>query len=454
MELSMKSQGFNYEWLVHIGASTKQESSGKFAGFYGEGFKIAVLCALRDYHWGIKMRSQDWSLQVATRESIIDGKKLSQLIYEINDDKTLSSETVLTIDNFTVEDSILVNDTVKTFYYQDNPLIGKLIFKNDYGAIYERSKIKKPENYPVSYDCGGEGIIFLCFQARGSFFAPIVICNHRFKTSDRERKHIYRGTIQDIILDLTDSMNPDAAFFLLEKLEKYWYDYPDKRDDVKSWYSVVRKLIRKMRQGDAITKKFRKLYPSLLVCEKPINVRMRNRKHQALTWKNNNDPNARLVQDSFSLLGYKNLIDVCEEAGGFNVTRFPTDAENKLLSILRETAMIVLEGFIPDYPPCYIIDNDSSVYAGTASMVPCKSKKKNTNGNIVRYDLQHIEIKRNYLVSDKFTDAFSTYCHELCHCFGGDASQSFSKALTDCLAVVLTKQDAISQGNIRWKQLF
>ncbi|MDR3341222.1 MAG: hypothetical protein LBT14_00265, partial [Treponema sp.] len=357
MELSMKSKGFNYEWLVHIGASTKQEISGKFAGFYGEGFKIAALCALRDYHWGIRMRSQNWSLQVTTRESIIDGKKLSQLVYEIDDNQTLSSETVLTIDNFAEEDTILLNDTVKIFYYQDNPLIGKLIFKNDYGAIYERSEIKKPENYPASYDCGGEGIIFLCFQARGSLFAPIVICNHRFKTSDRERKQIYLGTIQDIILDLTDSINPGAAFFLLEKLEKYWYDYPDKQDDVKSWYSVVRKLIRKMCQDNTITAEFRKLYPALLVCEKPSNVRMRNRKHQALAWKNNNDPNARLVQDSFSLLGYKNLIDVCEEAGGFNVTRFPTDAENKLLSILRETAMIVLEGFIPDYPPCYIIDN-------------------------------------------------------------------------------------------------
>jgi hypothetical protein len=399
------------------------------------------------------MHSQNWSLQVAARESIIDGKKLSRLVYEIDDNNKLSSETVLTIDNFTAEDTTLLDDTVKTFYYHDNPFIGKLIFKNNYGAIYERSTIKKPENYPVSYDCIGDGIIFLGFQARGSFFAPIVICNHRFKTSDRERKQIYLGTIQDTILDLTDSINPSTALFLLEKLEKYWYDYPDKQDDVKSWYSVVRKLIRKMRQDDTAAAKFRGVYPSLLVCEKPDNVQMRNRKHQALAWKNNNSPDTRLVQDSFSLLGYKNLVDVCEEAGGFNVTRLPTDTENRLLSILRETAMTVLEGFIPDYPPCYIIDNDSSVYAGTAAIIPRKTKKMNTNGNVVRYDLRHIEIKRGYLVSDKFTDAFSTYCHELCHCFGGDSSQSFSKALTDCLSLVLKKQDAISQGCIRWKQL-
>lgn len=41
---------FNYEWLLHIGASTKTEDGNK-AGYFGEGFKIAALCAMRDYHY-------------------------------------------------------------------------------------------------------------------------------------------------------------------------------------------------------------------------------------------------------------------------------------------------------------------------------------------------------------------------------------------------------------------
>jgi len=57
--LSMAGKGFSYEWLLHMGASSKQDEPGKYAGLFGEGFKVASLCALRDYNWKIKMRSRD-----------------------------------------------------------------------------------------------------------------------------------------------------------------------------------------------------------------------------------------------------------------------------------------------------------------------------------------------------------------------------------------------------------
>jgi len=56
--LSIASKGFSYEWLLHMGASSKQGNPGKYAGLFGEGFKMAALCALRDYNWKIKMRSR------------------------------------------------------------------------------------------------------------------------------------------------------------------------------------------------------------------------------------------------------------------------------------------------------------------------------------------------------------------------------------------------------------
>jgi hypothetical protein len=39
---SMESDGFSYEWLLHMGASTKQEQSGKFAGFFIMGTRCLV----------------------------------------------------------------------------------------------------------------------------------------------------------------------------------------------------------------------------------------------------------------------------------------------------------------------------------------------------------------------------------------------------------------------------
>ena len=74
---------FSYEWLLHIGASTKTENSFNNAGYFGEGFKIASLCAIRDYHWNVEMSSGDWKLSVIKENHTIDQKKAEMLAYEI-----------------------------------------------------------------------------------------------------------------------------------------------------------------------------------------------------------------------------------------------------------------------------------------------------------------------------------------------------------------------------------
>ena len=60
--------GFSYDWLIPIGASTKREGGGNYAGYFGEGFKIASLCAIRDHGWNVAIRSRDWELMVVTTE--------------------------------------------------------------------------------------------------------------------------------------------------------------------------------------------------------------------------------------------------------------------------------------------------------------------------------------------------------------------------------------------------
>jgi hypothetical protein len=68
--------------------------------------------------------------------------------------------------------------------------------------------------------------------------------------------------------------------------------------------------------------------------------------------------------------------------------------------------------------------------------------------------IHHIEIKKRLLVADLFMEAFATYCHELCHCFGGDASKTFSQALTDVIALTIQNQSALDTYQKQWKQCF
>jgi hypothetical protein len=258
-----------------------------------------------------------------------------------------------------------------------------------------------------------------------------------------------------MLLDLVDLIDADACCYLLEQLESYWYNYPDHKRDMESWYAVVRKLIRKIAYYDSmLARDFTKKHSDLVVCERPVNQRMRNRKTQALAWMEQHLSNSKLVQDGFLLLGYSSIIDLCEKAGGFNLTRTPVFHETALIDILEKTTKEIMPGFFAAYPPCLIIENESAAVAGTARLYKNKEIKYNNHGYRFRYRLSQMEIKRILLTRENFSKAFSTYCHELCHCFGGDASATFSLALTDVMSYMVENSETLQRYNRLWLEQF
>jgi hypothetical protein len=453
--LTVEGKGFNYEWLLHMGASTKQDKPGIFAGFFGEGFKVAALCALRDFNWKINMCSRDWAIEVITSDISIDDKSLQQLAYRFEEGLPDSNKTVLTLSSFSKEDYILLEDVALSFYYPENPLLGERIFESEYAAIYERSKRPKPSYFPEGLDLKGDGLVFIGFQVRGAFIKPLVICNHRFNTRERERHDVFFGTVLDMLVDLVDLIDANTCFYLLEQLERYWYNYPKNKWDTDSWYPLIRKLIRKIVYYDEpLIHDFKTKYPELVVCEKPLNQYMKNRKTQALGWMKQSLPDAVPVQDSFSLLGYHTIVDLCEKSGGFNITRTPVTHESALIGILEEAVKEIMPDFFTDYPPCLIIDNESASVSGMAKLQKNKEIKYNNCGYRFRYKLSQIEIKRSLLTKDNFSNAFSTYCHELCHCFGGDASASFSASVTDVMAHITEYNEVLGKYSRLWREQF
>ena len=451
--ISMKSNGFSYEWLLHMGASTKQKEPGRFAGFYGEGFKVASLCALRDYEWRIFMRSRNWAIEVCAIEADIDGTLLEQLAYTVEEGLENSPDTYLTIGNFSIDDYILLDGVILGFYFPENPLFGETIFVNDYVAIYERSKMPKPQHFPSGLKLHGDGLMYIGYQVRSAFFKPIVLCSHLFKTHDRDRKNVYLGTVLEVMLELVDMVDVKTACWLLEKLDKYWYEYPSNKRDVDSWYSLIRKLIRKIVYGESNSiylKDFMTRNSELVVCEQPTNITMRNKKTQSLAWMKHHQPSCRLVQDGFLLMGYESIVDLCERAGGFNITRLASEDEVKLLEILKCSAKEIFSTFFEDYPDCRIIDNESSVFNGTANLIKKKAPAYNHRGFRIRYTIISIDIKKALLAKGNFANAFSTYCHELCHCFGGDTSSAFSLALTDVIAIAASNLESIRLYEALW----
>jgi len=282
-----------------------------------------------------------------------------------------------------------LEEVVLTFCYPENPLFGKLIYDGEFATVYERSKKPKPASMPKSYDLDGDGILFVSFQARGSFVQPLIICNHNFETKERERHNLFAGTVVDMLVDLVNLIDAATCVYLLKKLDKYWYNYPKHKLDTDSCYPVIRKLIRKIAYYDTqLSKEFFQNHPNLVVCDYPTNTRMQNEKSHALRWKEAHLPNA------------------------------------------------------------------TTPVSGMAILLKKKEVKRNYKGYRFRYNLSRIEIKQTLLVQNSFANAFATYCHELCHVFGGDSSETFSYALTDVMAMSIKNSDILRQYNHLWLELF
>ena len=454
--LSMEAAdvSFSYEWLIPIGASTKRGDNAKFAGYFGEGFKIAALNGLRDYRWDISGGSSDWAMRVTTADMPIDGIKLKTLAYRL-EKREPSPNTTLTINNMNVS-AELVDAVLLSFFYPENVLFGEKIWEGRQGAIFKRSDAPLPRHYIYTSEFGKTGIIFASYQAAGSINVPLVICNHMFEKKDRDRKALYHFDIICLLKDLVFAIDAEASFIVLEYFKRYWYAYDKKRIDLESFYGIISTLVRNVSKSQELTHEFKEKYPNLLVAErvKRNDITGINRRSQALSWKYQSETKYKLVQQNFALLGYPLLEDECEKSGGYTVVNTANEQEKKYIHVLEQCAYAVYEDFFgfEKLPECRIIRNSNATWMGLANCFRRK-EKRNSYGHLLRYTMTYVAIKQGMLQKGLFALALATYMHELCHVFGGDASSNYSRALSDILTVQLLKIDEIAKFSALWDAL-
>lgn len=446
--------GFSYDWLLHIGASTKRERPGEYAGYFGEGFKMAALCALRDHHWEIQLASRDWRLQVITAEVVVDGRPLASLAYRVWRGEPVREDTVLWLHPFLERDRQVLESALLSFYYEGNPLFGQKIWSSSRGAVFVRSERPKPAGYPATSDRHGPGIVFAGYQALGSFELPLIVCAHHVRWNDRERNTFFRMDVIRIVGEAVAELPAEAAMRVLTLFQRWWYQYPRKRYDFESWYEVVRALAQRVGDSPESAALWRARYPHLLVADpvKRTELVAYNRRRQALDWLRQDGRRYRLVQDGFASLGYPSLEAICEAADGFSVARIPTEWERPLIALLEETVAKIFPDFfgVEALPACRIIKHDRAVWMGMAVCVPRKDGVRNPAGGIIRYRLSYIALKPGLLRLGRGSEALSTYLHELAHVFGGDRSAAFGHALTRLLDVALSHSLDIARFQERW----
>lgn len=453
--------GFHYEWLVHIGASTKRGTNNNdksYAGYFGEGFKIASLCAMRDHGWQIALSSQDWSLRVITDHVTIESKAVKSLAYEITTNLQKSNVTTLKLFPFCEKDMSLFNCALWSFYYDGNPLIGQKLFSNEQAALHYRSDIAKPPGYPKTGKDTEDGIIFASYQTAGSMSAPLVAGLHLYKNSDRDRKYYSKIDTINILVEVAQQLPGEQSIIMLEMLKKFWSSYPGRKYGYDSYYAVIRKLIKSIIISKGCKDKFYAQNPRLLVAAdmKTMTTHEKNRRKQAKSWLKALTCKYYLVQDSFSMLGYQTLEEKCEEEGVFNVLRAPNEVEKEAIVLIEQCVLdIAADIFINIEKPEYlIITNEEAAWIGCADLLKQAKPSKNSAGFIMRHRVRRVYLQQLLFKPNKFPEALSVYLHEICHTFGGDQSASFSGVLTTMIARLAISSKTILDYNYSWQDIF
>lgn len=456
--MGINNGGFSYEWLLHIGASTKTNDETIHAGYFGEGFKIASLCAIRDFKWKIAMFSRNWKLSVQSVSQKIDGKAVEMLAYGIEQSEYLQGSR-LEIQNVSEEDYNLFLIILDSFYFPQNNLFGKKIWESDRAAVYERSSNPINENLPKTYKCGSKGAVFCGYQMLGTNPLPLVFCIHDYDKLDRDRRTLHEFEVNSIILKIASIVSPEAAVVILEKMRLYWYSYPvnNKKIDVEGWSSIVNALVRRIWCSDDAILSFREKNPHLLCAARVFSTPEKNRRRQALVWASKERADYKIVKDTFHLLGYSFLEDECEKNGGFvESKRQPNEYEKQCFELLEALAENIFANyylFDDSWPKLNVITNRKAICKGMASLKKRKVVVTNSVGLKVRYELHTIHMKEHLFEKDRFSEALATYVHELCHVFGGDSSDNFSNALTIAIEVLLEHNAEVEKVKKQWANI-
>ena len=462
LTLSIDSVGndFGYEWLVYIGGSTKTGVNGKYVGEYGEGFKLAVLCTLRDYGYDITMESREWMIKPYIYTETVDGVKNKMLGYKkyVRDN---DGHTRLVISGINRKYSSVLSEGKLSFYYSENPLFGQCLYRRNDIAIYERSDM----DIPCEDDDGElKGILYYKYLARGRLPFPLIICvnipehthtYHTYEKQDpRDRNTFANRMTVEIVSTEMENLPARASFNVLCRLKKYWNKLPDRLYDEESWYYFICTLVRNVASDDYYKKRFMKKYNNLVYIERPTPDKIQKRlvSQTEEWWRDNDKEGKRRVIPVFRLLGASNLIKQYEEEIRKNFIE-PSEKEQKRYDIVMNIACICEKIDSDNVPKLLIYDGKNDYFNPGLFAKRTYKKCKAKNVLVPKYQIEYVVMTHTDFEDDNFDSTYVRAVDIILRKFGTEKSEKVNSLLTEAGAHIVKNKDIINDYRIRWESV-
>lgn len=447
-------KGFSADWLQYMGASSKRKSKDSHtAGKFGEGFKIASLCAFRDYRIGIHMESRDWILDVVEIQGKIDGQNVSFLGYE-KKTRDYRENSILCLTNFTPEAYQDFLEAMKSFFYPENPLFGECIVNERDYAVYRLNQSAVQKGHKIY------GRLFASMQERAQIYnVPLILCNHQYRSNkedDRDRKNFSLYDTEKAVTEIVSELEGDALWEVFLAFKPYWNSTGKNKTTEADWSQVIRKMVMDIYIDRLIEKrKCTALNDRYIANMDYYTIKNdKNKYNTAMAWfrESNFHGTHKLLPHYFSYLGIDTLYDLCEKNDGFHVIYEPNEFQKNKIRILERTAVNIFGDMLcyEKLPECKIIVNRETPNEGFAKTFSADKMIRNSLGLKAIDNITEICLKKELFCRDSFPEALSIYMHELLHQFGGDASRQFRTAILAMDYRILEEAEKIEDYEREW----
>jgi len=438
---------FDYNELLY--QHTSKANNPDTIGQYGEGFKVSLLNAMRNWDCSVEMYINDRKLRFYFENKTFGNKTFGEtesksriIICEVTELYPVQEGTRLVVKNINSRLSKEFELGLNNFLYERNPLIyGKKILINDFY-----------NNIRIFGSTDKNGYLFYGRLVRAKLNLPIVIvCGKKYKRIDdkikfdRDRKsfteEVKSALLKCIFLTLKDVNINELLYHVSDFWEKGDNELAIIAETRRS-YGIWGELI----INDVFPSNYyaKESYLSLSTNgNELINPLIQT---VVEDWKSKKYICCPRYMSSFGMKTPDYIARRREKEKQKNITHL----YSRDLTLNERDAINLLADFIRQLSPDIYKKYKNAIYSvGESDEIIGELKLKRD------YTKQHIFLNKIVFILP-FNDALSVLIHEWSHLFGTDGGRGFSDALTGFISLILENEKALEDLNSyvnRWKEI-
>jgi hypothetical protein len=417
--------GYNIERLFYLG-SEKQSSD---VGQYGEGFKVAATCLLRDFHVTPVARSGNQIVVLGISDEPVADTQLYPLVYDFFTTDTPCDGTELILDGCHARLRDALRAGLSHFFYDENPLLGQQLWTSP--------------SHDVSVfasSCATQGYVFYRNLRRGTIpnLPVVLVVNKEYKQIENQiRNDRDRNFFGDKLM---------ASFYSVLAKSRLRYDIQGIRmlvERARPCWNQGHPLLAAIANANRCSwdqATMDNLFKGKYFARSFARDAATQLDYQQLErqWQQEGLQGLPAYFASFGLPNAAQHLYALQQKIREQSRRPPTPAEAASIQMLRET----LRELKPEIMAFFDAGNTTYTVANTENVLGELRRDRH-------YNSREVFLAAQLFVAD-FAEAFAVFVHEHAHVLGYDGSRGFTDALTGLLETVVLHRRDLDPYESRW----